>query len=235
MYPVPARTRRPETADRLRFTGTSVLHHPLFIAIITAGVLAGAAYWLIASAQGRQATAESAAARREAAIQAITALSDSIYLRYIRAGMLKSALTRGAAPDEVRRRKELYDESLVSHESHTAGRQLVFRDAIDQQAYAVYEKHYINGLKPRINVVDTLLTELTDEYLHNPKQPIMRDSPKAEHLDVVYRQVLDCNWGVTNWLFMALTARPYISGIATIRTIGEAEKDLNERCPVVPR
>jgi hypothetical protein len=227
--------RRPETGERLRSTGRTVLHHPLAIAAITVALLAGAGYWLIVVALERRAAAELAATQRESAIRAITAFSDSIYSRYIRAGMLKSALTRGALPEEVRRRKELYDESLVGQESHIAGRQLAFRDAIDQQAYAIFERHYINGLKPRINVVDTLVTELTDEYLRNPKQPIMRDSPKAEHLDAVYRQVLDCNWGVTNWLFMALTARPYISGIATIRTLGEAEKDLNERCPVVPR
>jgi hypothetical protein len=198
-------------------------------------MLTAAAWWLILAAQQRRASMELTAKQRDAAISAINAFSDSIYLRYIRAGMLKSALTRGAAPEEVRRRKELYDESLVGQESHIAGRQLAFRDAIDQQAYAVFERHYIGGLKPRINIVDTLLTELTDEYLKNPAHPIMRDSPKAETLDTVYRQVLDCNWGVTNWLFMALTSKPYISGIATIRSVAEAEKDLNERCPVVPR
>ena len=235
MHPVPARMRRSETADRLRSTGSSVLRHPLAVAVITVLLVIAAASWLLSAAQRRRADAEAAAGRREAAIQAITGLSDAIYLRHIRAGMLKSALTRGAAPEEVRRRKELYDEALVTHESRTAGRQLAFRDAIDQQAYAVYEKHYIDGLKPRINMVDTLLTELTDEYLKKPTQPVMRDNPKAEHLDTAYKQVLDCNWGVTNWLFMALTSRPYISGIATIRTVAEAEKDLNERCPVMAR
>jgi uncharacterized membrane protein YhiD involved in acid resistance len=77
-----------------------------------------------------------------------TDFSNALYTRYVRASMLKSALARpDASPEEVRHRKELYDEALVQQESTVMSDFLFIREALKKQDYDEWEDRYGRDLR----------------------------------------------------------------------------------------
>jgi hypothetical protein len=168
----------------------------------------------------------------ETSTRAIVAFSDSIYSRYVRAGLLKSALARRASVKEILHRKELYDEALVSQESQVLGMHLLIREALREQDYDDFERYYQFGLKPRLSLLDKVLTKLVDEYVNDP---ISTKTTLDSHLPCVtelYDQVLVCSSAVTNAVFRSVSSRRYLSGKQVIDTEQKAKADVERGCPL---
>ncbi len=169
----------------------------------------------------------------ESSTKAIVDFSNALYLRYVRAGMLKSALSRGASSAEIRHRKELYDEALVQQESTVLSSHLLIREALKEQDYDDWETHYQYALKPRLSLLDKKLTSITDAYLHNPKQGVRMFDSDLNSVNELYDQVRVCNSAIVNAIFRSLSSKQYLSGKTVIDTQQKAKNDVNTQCPVI--
>jgi len=218
--------------------------HPLTLLVVgflLSGVLGT---WITMTVQSREAERESVRreddARRdkelrhyESSTKAVVDFSNALYLRYVRAGMLKSALARASSPDEIRQRKLQYDEALVQQESTVLSSHLLFREALKEQDYDDWEADYQYGLKPRLSNLDKQLTELTDEYLRHPH----RSNPASARMRCVndlYDQTRKCDSAIVNAIFRSLSSRQYLSGGIVIDTQQKAKADVMAQCPAPP-
>jgi hypothetical protein len=209
-----------------------LLEHPLTIAAVSfllTGIIGASITWQI---QSRQAVAERNARHYDDSQRAIVSFTDSIYTRYVRASMLRSAIRRAASADEVKRRKELYDDVMVQQESRMQGTQFLLREAIRQQTYTDFEQYYQSRLKPRLDELDKLLTESTDLYLAGTQKCKPDISPKLKCMDKVSKAVLDCSWVLSNYIFRNLSSREYLSLDKLVASDEDARSDVDTRCPL---
>jgi len=167
----------------------------------------------------------------QSSTRAVVDFSDSLYLRYVRAGMLKSALARGASSKEIRYRKEQYDEALVRQESTALSSHLLIREALKEQDYDDWETGYQYALKPRLNLLDKDLTIASDAYLKGSKKTSKLIQAKLKDASKVYTEVRVCNSALVNAIFRSLSSKQYLSGTKVIDTQQKAKADLNEQCP----
>jgi hypothetical protein len=204
------------------------LRHPLTI-VVVGFVLSGiVGVRLTSSIQQHQAETERDVRHYETSTTAIVAFSNSIYKRYVRAGLLKSALSRNASPEEVKHRKELYDEALADQESTILGYHLLIREALKEQDYDDFERYYQYALKPRLDLLDRVLTESVDEYLRTHSD----QGVKLACANKVYAQVVVCNSAITNSVFRSVSSKRYLSGQQVVDTEQKAKTDLAVGCPM---
>ena len=97
------------------------------VSFVLTGIIGACISYVI---QKRSAENDRAAAHYQSSTTAIAAFSDLIYKRFTRAGLLKSALKRGADKSEVLERKRLYDEAVVSQESELFGERAVDKGSV---------------------------------------------------------------------------------------------------------
>jgi hypothetical protein len=166
----------------------------------------------------------------EASTKAVVDLSNALYLRYVRAGMLKSALSRGAPVGDVQRRKELYDEALVQQEATVLTSHLLIREALVEQDYNYWERKYQYALKPRLSLMDKELTDITDTYVRQRKSGQLPAS-RFSCTNQLYEEVRVCDATLVNAIFRSLSSKQYLSGKTVVKTEEEAKHDVDSYCP----
>src|SRR5690242_7285662 len=89
--------------------------------------------------------------------QSIEALVHLIYERRTRAGMVASALRRGADIEEDRYRKRAYDETYVDWNKNVMQNIFAIREITGEYMISVLEKSYEDGLVAAMSDVDRCL------------------------------------------------------------------------------
>jgi len=130
--------------------------------------------------------------------QSIEALVHLIYERRTRAGMVASALRRGADIEEVRYRKRAYDETFVDWNKNVMQNIFAIREVTGEYMISGFEKYYEDGLVAAMSDVDRCLTKAYDARVAN-------GDPTAEldkcHMAENHQFVLDCGATFTNELY----------------------------------
>lgn len=121
-----------------------------------------------------------------------------VYERRTRAGMVASALRRGADLDEVRYRKRAYDETYVDWNKNVMQNIFAIREVTGEHMISGLEKYYEDGLVAAMSDVDRCLTKAYDTRMAN-------GDAKAElekcHMAENHQFVLDCGATFTNELY----------------------------------
>ncbi len=130
--------------------------------------------------------------------QSIEDLVHLIYERRTRAGMVASALRRGADIEEVRYRKRAYDETYVDWNKNVMQNIFAIREVTGEYMISSLEKYYEDGLVAGMSDVDRCLTRAYDARVAN-------GDPMAEldkcHMAENHQFVLDCGATFTNELY----------------------------------
>jgi hypothetical protein len=168
----------------------------------------------------------------QSSTKSVVDFSNALYLRYVRAGMVKSALSRGATADEIRYRKQLYDDALVQQESSVMGSILLIREAVKKQDYDDWEVQYDRRLKPLLRNLDDSLTKATDSYLQQLKIGNRQPTVDLSQTNYDYKDVINCEYALVNGIFLTLSTKQYVTDDAkrTIATQEEALEEVQNRC-----
>lgn len=126
----------------------------LLSAIINGLVTAGVGAWLAQTYAAYQ--------KKTTAIQMI---SDLVYERRTRAGMVVWAIKRNAEPDELRYRKRAYDEAFVSWNTKVQRNIFMIRDISGQKGVTRLETQFQELLVPGLTATDHCLTKAYDARL----------------------------------------------------------------------
>lgn len=137
-------------------------------------------------------------AKYQARKQSIESLVHLVYERRTRAGMVASALKRGADIDEIRYRKRAYDEAYVDWNKNVMQNIFAIREVTGEHMISGLEKYYEDGLVAAMADVDRCLTKAYDARLANA-------DAKAElekcRMGEAHQFVLDCGATFTNELY----------------------------------
>lgn len=171
-------------------------------------------------------------AKYQARRQSIESLVHLVYERRTRAGMVASALKRGADIDEIRYRKRAYDESYVDWNKNAMQNIFAIREVTGETMFSGLEKYYEDGLIAAMADVDRCLTKAYDVRLAN-------SDPKAElercKMPELHQFVLDCGATFTNELYK-LTKLSFLPFGAQIGNEGRemSEKRIKAACVRAP-
>jgi hypothetical protein len=170
-------------------------------------------------------------ARYQARRQSIESLVHLVYERRTRAGMVTSALRRGADLDEIRFRKRAYDEAYVEWNKNIMQNIFAIREVTGEHMISALEGQFQDGLVAAMSDVDRCLTKAYDVRLAN-------GDPKVEldkcHMPELHQFVLDCGATFTNELYKLtkLTFIPLASRGKEGREV--AEKRIKVACTQPP-
>lgn len=130
--------------------------------------------------------------------QSIESLVHLVYERRTRAGMVTSALRRGADLDEVKFRKRAYDEAYVGWNKNVMQNIFAIREVTGDHMLSSLEGHFENELVASLADIDRCLTKAYDARLANadPK-PILEQCRMPE----LNQFALDCGATFTNELY----------------------------------
>ncbi len=137
-------------------------------------------------------------ARYQSRRQSIESLVHLVYERRTRAGMVSSALRRGADLDEVRFRKRAYDEAYVEWNKNIMQNIFAIREVTGEHMISTLEGQFQDGLVAAMSDVDRCLTKAYDARLANNDPKIELD---ACHMAELHLFVLDCGATFTNELY----------------------------------
>ena len=137
-------------------------------------------------------------ARYQARRQSIENLVHLVYERRTRAGMVTSALKRGADLDEIRFRKRAYDEAYVEWNKNIMQNIFAIREVTGEHMISSLEGQFQDGLVSAMSDVDRCLTKAYDARLANGDPKI--DLDKC-HMADLHQFVLDCGATFTNELY----------------------------------
>lgn len=165
----------------------SLIGFALLTAVLNGIVTATVGAWL---AQ----TYSSYLARKES----IQGLSDLLYERRARAGLVVSSLRRNAELDELRHRKRAYDDVFVEWNKRIQNNLLQIRDLIGANDAAGFERVLQDSLVPALTQMDGCLTRGYDLRIAG-KDPV----PTIEEcgFQSLHLFTLDCAKGLTDELF----------------------------------
>ena len=137
-------------------------------------------------------------AKYQARRQSIESLVHLVYERRTRAGMVSSALRRGADIDEIRFRKRAYDEAYVEWNKNIMQNIFAIREVTGEHMISSLEKDFEDGLVASMSDVDRCLTKAYDARIGtlDPK-PILDQC----HMADLHQFVLDCGATFTNELY----------------------------------
>jgi hypothetical protein len=137
-------------------------------------------------------------AKYQARRQSIESLVHVVYERRTRAGMVSSALRRGADLEEIRFRKRAYDESYVDWNKNIMQNVFAIREVTGEHMISTLEKDFEDGLVASMSDVDRCLTKAYDARIagQDPK-PILDQC----HMASLHQFVLDCGATFTNELY----------------------------------
>jgi hypothetical protein len=137
-------------------------------------------------------------AKYQARKQSIESLVHLVYERRTRAGMVASALRRGADIEEVKYRKRAYDEAYVDWNKSIMQNIFAIREVTGEYFLSKLEGHFQDGLVAAMADVDRCLTKAYDARLaeQDPK-PILEQC----RMPVMHQFVLDCGATFTNEIY----------------------------------
>lgn len=137
-------------------------------------------------------------AKYQARKQSIESLVHLVYERRTRAGMVASALRRGADLDEVKYRKRAYDEAYVDWNKSIMQNIFAIREVTGEYFLSKLEGHFQDGLVAAMADVDRCLTKAYDARLaeQDPK-PVLEQC----RMPVLHQFVLDCGATFTNEIY----------------------------------
>ncbi len=137
-------------------------------------------------------------ARYQARRQSIDSIVKLVYERRTRAGMVASALRRGADIDEIRFRKRAYDESYVAWNTSIMQNIFAIREVTGEHMISSLEGHFQDGLVAALADVDRCLTKAYDARLTNAEPKPILDQCR---MSALHQFVLDCGATFTNELY----------------------------------
>ena len=150
-------------------------------------------------------------------------LSDLIYERRTRGGMLVSSLRRGADLDEVRFRKRAYDEVFVEWNKKIQQNVFQIRQVVGARAATETEKEFQDLLVSPLAHIDTCITKAYDlKMAGQDPLPVLA----ACDFPVLHQLVLDCASAMTDAFYQRtqLSFMPSLSGQQAIATAEEWKK-----------
>ncbi len=130
--------------------------------------------------------------------EAVQGLSDLVYERRARAGLVVSSLRRSADLDELRHRKRSYDDVFVEWNKRIQTNILRVRDLVGERSASSFEAVLQEGLVPALTEMDRCLTSGYDLRIAG-KDPV----PQLEacRFADLHQFSLDCAKGLTDELF----------------------------------
>jgi hypothetical protein len=159
--------------------------------------------------------------RKTAAIQTI---SDLVYERRTRAGMVMWAIKRGAETDELRYRKRAYDESFVAWNKKVQHNIFMIRDISGQSGVTRLETQFQDMLVSALADTDRCITKAYDVRLKGQDAAPILDACKMNEL---HQFTLDCAASFTNELdrLTRLSFLPWAGSDEATRKAVEARID----------
>jgi hypothetical protein len=137
-------------------------------------------------------------ARAQQRQQAIKLMSNLIYERRTRAGMVVSSLRRQADTEELKHRKRQYDEVYVDWNKNVRLNLFVIREVMGEQALSVFEQDFEELLVHPMSLIDNCLTKAYDLKLAGQDPlPILETC----QMPMLHQLVLDCGASFTNEVY----------------------------------
>ncbi len=130
--------------------------------------------------------------------QSIESLVHLVYERRTRAGMVTSALRRGADLDEVKFRKRAYDEAYVGWNKNVMQNIFAIREVTGDHMFSSLEGHFENELVASLADIDRCLTKAYDARLANTDPKPILEQCRMPDLN---QFTLDCGATFTNELY----------------------------------
>lgn len=137
-------------------------------------------------------------ARYQSRRQSIESIVHLVYERRTRAGMVSSALRRGADLDEVRFRKRAYDEAYVEWNKNIMQNIFAIREVTGEHMISTLEGDFQDNLVAAMSDVDRCLTKAFDVRIQGQDPKPVLDGC---HMAAMHQFVLDCGATFTNELY----------------------------------
>jgi hypothetical protein len=143
--------------------------------------------------------------------EAIKLMSNLIYERRTRAGMVVSSMRRLADPEELKHRKRLYDEVYVDWNKNVRLNLFVIREVMGEKALSAFEQDFEELLIHPMSLIDNCLTKAYDMKLGGQDPlPVL----EACQMPMLHQLVLDCGATFTNEVYK-LTRLSFLPAIRT--------------------
>lgn len=193
-----------------RLTRRQVIVFALASAVINGIITATVGAWLAQTYSTYQ-------ARR----QAIETIAHLVYERRTRAGMVVSAIRRNADIDEVRHRKQAYDEAYVDWNKNVLLNLFAIREAAGDLNVSSLEPMFEDHLVAAMADVDRCVTKAYDVRIASQDaKPVLEQCRMPE----LHQFVLDCGATFSNELYKLtqLTFIPFTGQFAKTKALAEA-------------
>jgi hypothetical protein len=163
--------------------------------------------------------------------QSIESIAHLVYERRTRAGMVASAIRRDADIEEIRHRKQTYDEAYVDWNKNVMLNLFAIREAAGELKVSALEPLFEDHLVAAMAEVDRCVTKAYDARLRNEDAKAVLEACKMADL---HQFVLDCGATFTNELYKLtqLTFLPF--GAAFKETKALAERRISDACLKFP-
>jgi hypothetical protein len=137
-------------------------------------------------------------ARSQQRQEAIKLMSNLIYERRTRAGMVVSSLRRLADTEELKHRKRQYDEVYVDWNKNVRLNLFVIREVMGERQLSVFEQDFEELLVRPLSQIDNCLTSAYDLKLAS-KDPL--PLLEACQMAMLHQLVLDCGATFSNEIY----------------------------------
>jgi hypothetical protein len=163
---------------------------------------------------------------------AIETIANLVYERRTRAGMVASAIRRNADVEEVRHRKQAYDEAYVEWNKNVMLNLFAIREAAGDLKFSALEPLFEDHLIAAMADVDRCVTKAYDARVADGDAKAILESCRMADL---HQYVLDCGATFTNELYKLtrLTFIPFTGEFD--RTKALAETHIRDACREVPK
>jgi hypothetical protein len=137
-------------------------------------------------------------ARAQQRQDAIKQMSNLIYERRTRAGMVVSSMRRLADTEELRHRKRQYDEVYVDWNKNVRLNLFVIREVMGEKALSAFEQDFEELLIHPMSLIDNCLTKAYDLKLAGTDPlPVLETC----QMPMLHQLVLDCGATFTNEIY----------------------------------
>jgi hypothetical protein len=159
--------------------------------------------------------------------QAIETIAHLVYERRTRAGMVASAIRRNADLEEVRHRKQAYDEAYVDWNKNVMLNLFAIREAAGDLKFSALEPLFEDHLIAAMADVDRCVTKAYDARIAEQDAKAVLETCRMAEL---HQFVLDCGATFSNELYKLtrLTFIPFTGEF--VKTKELAETKIREAC-----
>lgn len=162
--------------------------------------------------------------KQESGLAAVTKISELMYERYATASFLASALKRNGDIEEIKQRKQRYDDAYMKWNTQLQTTQLIVRGLTSDSTYSNMEAFIQYGLRPHYNNLDLYLTQGYDSRLKAKSWEYKTTPIRAE-----LTRCLDCCYAISNYLW--IRSNLYGSEKTSLPFLRKADEELALRCP----